>query len=95
MFKLSNYKIKTYSLQHKTYIIKHKVNIVFAIGENVKDTTRVLKEKNFNMDNVYSFDSEDMAHDKIKEVLKPGDIILIKGSNGMHLINIVDDIKGN
>ena len=34
-----------------------------------------------------------MAHDKIKEVLKPGDIVLVKGSNGMHLINIVDDIK--
>ena len=76
-------------------IVKHKVDIVFAIGENVKDTVRTLKEEKFNMSNVYSFDSEDQAHEKIKEILKPGDIVLVKGSNGMHLINIVDDIKGN
>lgn len=37
----------------------------------------------------YHFDSEEMSHNFISSLLKEGDIVLLKGSHGMKLYNIV------
>ena len=47
----------------------------------------------FNKDNVYTFDNNNTALIKIKELLKENDTILIKSSLGMNFIEIYNSIK--
>ena len=43
--------------------------------------------------NIKHFKREKDARKYINDIIKENDIILIKGSNGMNLINIVDYLK--
>ena len=43
----------------------------------------------------YSFDGNESAKDFLKEFLKPGDCVLVKGSNGMRLSEICEFIEVN
>ena len=43
--------------------------------------------------NVYHFDTNEEATNKIQEITQKDDVILIKASNGMHFNEIVEKIK--
>jgi len=44
--------------------------------------------------NIYKFDTSDEAKLKVKELIKEGDLILVKGSQGMRMEKIVAEIMG-
>jgi UDP-N-acetylmuramoyl-tripeptide--D-alanyl-D-alanine ligase len=43
-------------------------------------------------DNIFTFETSDMAKKKVQELTEEGDLILIKGSQGMRMERIVEEI---
>ncbi len=74
-------------------IIKHDFDIVILVGEDVKYIKDELLKNSFNKDNIYYFKKEDETYNFLDNLLNKDDIILLKGSNGIHLINIVNHLK--
>ena len=74
-------------------IIKNNINEVILVGNNVKYTKDELLKNNYKAENIYLFNSENETYEFLKEKLKKEDIILLKGSHAMNLINIVNKIK--
>ena len=74
-------------------IIKNNINKVILVGNNVKYTKDELLKSNYKDENIYLFNSENETYEFLKEKLKKEDIILLKGSHAMNLINIVNKIK--
>lgn len=64
---------------------EEKVDIIFLLGDKVSFTYDKLKKINYNMRNVFLFNDRAQLLDKIKEIIIKGDVILLKGSRGMHL----------
>ena len=48
------------------------------------------KENGFNEDNLYYFETKEEAIKKLDNIIKDGDIILVKASRGMHLEEVVE-----
>ena len=66
--------------------------------ENIDVLITIGKEAEYIADNakaktVYKFDDNDTAINKIKEIINQDDIILVKASNGMKFIDIINAIK--
>ncbi|MDD5731596.1 MAG: UDP-N-acetylmuramoyl-tripeptide--D-alanyl-D-alanine ligase [Patescibacteria group bacterium] len=68
-----------------------KVDLVFAVGEESKF---IFQEAEKKMEGkVFWFPDFQSAISSVKENIKSGDIILVKGSHGMHMEKIVEVIK--
>lgn len=74
-------------------ILNSNIDIIITVGTESKATANILKPNGYNKNRLYSFEREDETYDLLNKLLKSGDIILIKGSNGMKLINIVNMLK--
>jgi UDP-N-acetylmuramoyl-tripeptide--D-alanyl-D-alanine ligase len=75
------------------YIINKNIDIIILVGENIKYIYDELIKNNYNVDNIYVFNNEEDTHLFLKSLLRKNDIILIKGSHAMNLINIVEYLK--
>ena len=56
---------------------------------------KFIAEAAFNQmssDNIHKFETSDEAKLKVKELIKEGDLVLIKGSQGMRMEKIVEEI---
>lgn len=73
------------------YIINKNITSVILIGNEVNNIKKVLEDNKFN--EIYSFKSEELSYKFLDEYLSKDDIVLIKGSHGMNLINIVNYLK--
>ncbi len=73
------------------YIINKNITSVILIGNEVNNIKKVLENNKFN--EIYSFKSEELSYNFLDEYLSKDDIVLIKGSHGMNLINIVNYLK--
>lgn len=74
-------------------IITNNIDILITVGENTKYTIEQVKKIGFNKNNIYHFNYEYETYNFLKEFLNDKDIILIKGSHSMNLINVVSTIK--
>ena len=72
-------------------VVKNKIDILITIGENAKNIAN--KAKELKMENVKSFNNIDEAIKNIKEIIKSGDLILLKASNSMNFSKILNEIK--
>ena len=63
------------------------IDFIITVGNETKYTDRYLK--NMGYTKLMHFDNEKDTYEYISNLLKSGDIILFKGSHGMHLSNIV------
>ena len=70
-------------------IEESKVNIVFTIGNYSKVIYKNLPKSIES----FHFDDLDMLYNKIKDILKDNDFIMIKGSNSMKLNSICNKLK--
>lgn len=73
-------------------ILKYNIDRIITIGKYSKYIYKVLKKK-YNKVNLKHFKSENLSRSYIKGTLKNNCTILLKGSNGMNLINIVNYLK--
>ena len=83
-----------YSVQaHQTVgdLVDGFVDILVCVGARAKfiaDSAANQMPKG----NIFAFDTADMAKRKVQELVKEGDLILIKGSQGMRMERIVEEI---
>lgn len=68
-------------------------NLVITIGARAKFIAEAARQTGLAKKNILSFDTVDEAKLKVQELIKRGDLILIKGSNAMRLDKIVEEIK--
>src|SRR3989344_3494647 len=70
------------------------VDLLVCVGSRAK----FIADSAFNQmprENIYRFDTSDEAKLKVKELIKEGDLILIKGSQGMRMEKIVEEIMAD
>lgn len=73
------------------YVVDKGIDELLCVGD--ASQYMVLKAKELGMVNAYHFDNNQEIMDYLGELLEKDDVILLKGSNGMHLKEIVDDLK--
>lgn len=71
------------------YIAAKKIDVLICIGKEAKYMSQKAKE---NMENVYYFATNQEAIKQLEDLLKDGDVILVKGSHSMNLKEIVEKI---
>ncbi|OGF23998.1 hypothetical protein A3H66_02535 [Candidatus Falkowbacteria bacterium RIFCSPLOWO2_02_FULL_45_21] len=73
-------------------VVKNKVNILIVVGERSRDIARGAKAAGMKPDNIFHFAAPEEAGKFVKERIKTGDIVLVKGSQAMRLEKIVKEI---
>ena len=74
-------------------VYKNKIDILITVGENSKNICKKVISLGMNEENVFSYDKNTEAIQKIKEIMKKNDIILIKASHSMNFKEIVDALN--
>ena len=74
------------------YIAEHNIDILITVGEMSRDIARGAKEAGMKDEYVFSFTRTDEAGHFIQNRMKEGDIVLIKGSQGMRMEHITKEI---
>lgn len=67
------------------------VDLLICVGSRAK----FIADSAFNQmpkENIYRFETSDEAKPKVRELIKDGDLILVKGSQGMRMEKIVEEI---
>ena len=71
----------------------YDLGCLIAVGKNAEHVARGAIEKGFNSSEIYVFYDTNTAKAHIEEILRRNDVILLKGSRGMHLEEIADFIE--
>ena len=74
-------------------VVQSKIDILFCAGEKAKYIEEQAKAKGMAKENVYWLENKEKMVDKIKEVAKANDIILLKASNGMRFFEIAEELQ--
>lgn len=69
-----------------------KGDIFLAVGKRMQFAAEELLKNNFNKNNIFSFSNPMDAGRKLQDIIKEGDLILVKGSQGMRMEKIVEEI---
>jgi len=69
-----------------------KGDLFFAVGERMQFAAGELLKHNFVKDNIFSFNNSPDAGRKLQEVMREGDLILVKGSQGMRMEKVVEEV---
>ncbi len=89
MLELGKYSIKAH--QDAGNVAGSFANLLICVGPKAK----FIADSAFNQmpkENIYRFETSDEAKLKVKELIQEGDLILIKGSQGMRMEKIVEEI---
>lgn len=73
-------------------VFKNNIDILITVGINAKFIANKAIDLGMNENYVFSYDKNYDAIQKIKEISKNGDCILIKASNGMRFKEILDEL---
>ncbi|MBO4600738.1 MAG: UDP-N-acetylmuramoyl-tripeptide--D-alanyl-D-alanine ligase [Bacilli bacterium] len=85
MLELDNY---SKELHEEVGTYTNGLDILITVGSDAKYIAKTSSSKE-----IYSFDNNEDAINKLKEILEKDDVVLIKASNGMKFINIFNEIK--
>lgn len=89
MLELGKYTIEAH--EEVGNFLKDKVDVLVAVGARAKFIAESA-ENQMPLENIYKFDTSDAAKSKVKELLQEGDLVLVKGSQGMRMEKIVEEI---
>lgn len=83
--------------EHKNLGIKASsiCDILITVGPRSKFIANGAIENNFNSKNLYNFDSSKNAGNFLVDFIKNGDVVLVKGSQGVRLEKVVEEIMEN
>ena len=73
-------------------VAKNKIDILITVGKAAKHIAKKAEELGMKKENIYEFETNNEAAEKIKQIIKKDDVILIKASNGMKFDEIVKQI---
>jgi UDP-N-acetylmuramoyl-tripeptide--D-alanyl-D-alanine ligase len=71
-------------------VVKNNVDILITVGTEAKEIAAVAKKAGIE---VHSFEKNIQAINELKENMRNEDVILVKASNAMNFIEIVEAIK--
>ena len=74
-------------------VAKNNIDILVTVGEEAKHIITSGIEHGMNKENIFNYKTNEEAIKKLKEILKSGDVVLIKASNGMHFNEIAEQIS--
>ena len=74
-------------------VYESKIDILICRGENAKYIVDEAKKMGMNRENIYYLKDNKEVENKIKELMKPEDVILLKASNRMRFFDIAEKIK--
>ena len=74
-------------------VAKLKINQLIVIGERARNIASAAKNVGMKEYNINHFSSNERAGRFLQERIKQGDIILVKGSRGMKMEEIVEEIR--
>lgn len=72
---------------------KEVADIVITVGARAKFIAEAAKKAGMKKGAIYSFDTAFETCKPLQEMMKPGDLVLVKGSHAMELDKIVAEIK--
>lgn len=72
-----------------------KIDYLLTVGERARDIYRGAIENGFNRDQVWHFPYPEEAGKFLQNRLQPGDLILVKGSQGIRMEKIVKEIMAD
>lgn len=73
------------------YVVEKNIDEVLCVGKASLYVIEKAKELDFH--NVYHFDNNQLLNQYLDELLEKDDIVLVKGSNGMKLKEVVEHLK--
>jgi UDP-N-acetylmuramoyl-tripeptide--D-alanyl-D-alanine ligase len=91
MLELGKYALEA----HKSiaeFVMEAGAEMVFTVGPRSKFLATELRELGFDEDNIFEFSTSDEAAPAVKDKVKEGDLILVKGSQSMRMEKVVEEI---
>jgi UDP-N-acetylmuramoyl-tripeptide--D-alanyl-D-alanine ligase len=76
-------------------IFSAEVDLFLAVGERMEKAFRELHALGYPAGSLFYFESPISVAEKLKQIIQPGDLILIKGSQGMRMEKVVERIMRN
>ena len=73
-------------------VVNNNIDILITVGALSTYIKDEAIKKGFNKNNIYSFEKQEDTYDLLKDILKSGDLVLIKGSHGINLEKVVEEI---
>lgn len=73
-------------------IVQQKIDYLVSVGERARDIDRAAKAKGMDADKIFHFDKSELAGRFIQNRVKEGDILLVKGSQGMRMEKVVKEL---
>ncbi len=73
----------------------HKCDVLFAVGESAKFVRKGALEAGMKDETVFAFADKKSAVDCLKEKIKYGDVLLLKGSRGMKMEKVLEMLFGS
>lgn len=91
MFELGDYSKELHEKVGKE-VAKNNIDILVCCGDNAKYIVDMAEKEGMSKDQIFYFDSIEQIEKFIKEIVKNGDSVLFKASNGMKFYNIVENL---
>lgn len=73
-------------------MLKGKADMVVCVGIRARKICEELLNLGFNESNILSFDTSEEAGKHLQNLLSPGDLVLVKGSQAMRMERVVEEI---
>ncbi len=74
-------------------VYKNQMDLLMCQGKNAKYIAKKAKESGMPEKNIYYFETKDEMENKLKEMIRSGDVVLLKASNGMRFFDLVERLK--
>ncbi len=94
MLELGNYTQQGHrEVGHKTAELN--IDFLLCVGERARDIGRGAKEAGMGEERIYYFNDNEKAADFLQRMIKPNDLILIKGSQGARMEKVVKAVMAH
>ncbi|MFH1523199.1 MAG: UDP-N-acetylmuramoyl-tripeptide--D-alanyl-D-alanine ligase [Patescibacteria group bacterium] len=74
------------------YLLKSNINKLIVVGEKARDIARGAEKAGMKKDNIFSFSDVEEAGKFTQNRIRKGDLVFVKGSQGMRMEKIVKEI---
>lgn len=74
-------------------VVKNKIDLLFTIGKDSRYIAEQAEKYGMKNENIFCFFDRNELIEKLKNIMKRGDNILFKASNGMKLFEVVEELK--
>jgi UDP-N-acetylmuramoyl-tripeptide--D-alanyl-D-alanine ligase len=91
MFEIGKYTIEAH--ENVGTMAGKFLDLLVTVGERAKFIAESARIAGMKKNNIFSFDTASDAKTFVQNLIKTGDLILIKGSHSMNLIEVVEEIK--